>query len=993
MDPSVQGTILADALLIDRLVQRFERAWRDGENPTIEAFLKSLPSAHHVVGHERLLAAQERLGVEAEKRDAESESLAATYLHVTSQGDTKNSGFAGDEASVPTELGAFQIERELGRGAFGIVYQALDSRLDRQVAIKVPLLNSAKLQQQYIDEARKAAKIERPGIVPIYHVDVTEDGSPYVVQKFIDGPNLRELLKRVGGIGLLPALSIVREVARALAAAHRSGMIHRDLKPENILIDSEGKPWIADFGLALREDEQDGRDGEVAGTPLYMSPEQVRGKADWLDGRTDIWAVGVLMYELIAGRPPFAAKSVDKLIREICRRDPRPLTQRSTAIPLQLDEIFDRCCAKKARDRYSSADELANQVARVIEELEASEGRSSYGGQLSHNPLSPRASGSEPGNAASWMQSGAAGISQAATPRGQDSLSTSTQPSSRVSGRHAAPVPALWLWMGGLAVVVGIASAAGVLYGLNRGNLGKAPVVAQPADIEGLVAVADAGDLTPPNERRDGDDDLEIEQDRPPESTPPVIPMVKPDPPSIDYAKLSVSPDGSGTHLTISDALRDVEDGGEIRIAPGYYSESLQISKTVHLLGAKDRGQVEIQSEAGPCLLMMGGHVVAERLTLRGLGIKGRNEFNAIDLINGSVQLDDCVITASTFNCIKARQGTALTLANSTFSTSSDSAISCVDTEPVKFQNCVFRNCFDAAIELIGCTGQIVGCEFLGNTQYGIYCERTGQTPVLVKQCSIDGCTVAGIRAVSEGQIDVQGGKLTRCMASVQTEAGKISLQGVTIADSMQMCFGILEDGLLQATDCELRTSLLGVAMTQGAADLTDCKISQMKRFGVYAREGSRLSLNNCVIEKGFDAGIEAHDSQLTIVGGRISENPAGGLFVSGPKGTLKAERVAIEDNAAFGFQQIDGEATFTAGSIANSRVGVIVKHNQQSVEPAKFVADRLTLRDNRELGFSFDIDTKADLRGCTSSGHPPNQALQFSPQADVTLDEACDLR
>ena len=146
-------------------------------------------------------------------------------------------------------------------------------------------------------------------------------------------------------------------------------------------------------------------------------------------------------------------------------------------------------------------------------------------------------------------------------------------------------------------------------------------------------------------------------------------------------------------------------------------------------------------------------------------------------------------------------------------------------------------------------------------------------------------------------------------------------------------------------------------------------------------------------MQKGFDAGIEAHDSQLTIVGGRISENPAGGLFVSGPKGTLKAERVAIEDNAAFGFQQIDGEATFTAGSIANSRVGVIVKHNQQSVEPAKFVADRLTLRDNRELGFSFDIDTKADLRGCTSSGHPPNQALQFSPQADVTLDEACDLR
>ncbi len=182
----------------------------------------------------------------------------------------------------PSAIPGFKILGELGRGAFGVVYRAHDEMLDRNVAIKMPILNDPKYRQQYIEEARKSVKLEHPGIVPTYHVGVTAQGQPFVIQKLIEGRTLREYLNDKGGaLSLGEALSILRPVFLAIESAHSIGLIHRDLKPENLLIDAQGRPFVADFGLAVTDDEDLSGRGEIAGTPLYMSPEQFAGKTQW----------------------------------------------------------------------------------------------------------------------------------------------------------------------------------------------------------------------------------------------------------------------------------------------------------------------------------------------------------------------------------------------------------------------------------------------------------------------------------------------------------------------------------------------------------------------------------------------------------------------------------------------------------------------------------------------------------------------------------------
>ena len=192
----------------------------------------------------------------------------------------------------------------------GWVYLAHDEELDKPVAIKVPhrhLFRSEEDLQRFLDEARTAAKLKHPSIVPVHYFGRESDGTCYIVMEYIDGPSLAERLQS-GPLPPSEAADILATVADAVAHIHRRGFVHRDLKPRNILLDAEGRPHVADFGLALHESAQRQLAGDSSGTLAYMPPEQVEGKAQWLDGRADLWALGVIFYEMLTGRRPFSRR-------------------------------------------------------------------------------------------------------------------------------------------------------------------------------------------------------------------------------------------------------------------------------------------------------------------------------------------------------------------------------------------------------------------------------------------------------------------------------------------------------------------------------------------------------------------------------------------------------------------------------------------------------------------------------------------------------------
>ena len=228
-------------------------------------------------------------------------------------------------SSDPVNIGRYRVVRLLGRGGFGRVYLAHDDELDRDVAVKVPNIDRITAPEDlesFLVEGRILAKLEHPNIVPVYDAGRAEDGLCYVVSKFLEGSDLKERILE-GRPPFQESAELVAAVADALHYAHTKGLVHRDIKPANILLDDKGKPCVADFGLALRE-EDFGRGAGMAGTPVYMSPEQARGEGHRVDGRSDIFSLGVVFFELLTGRRPFKGDSIADLVDQItsCRTSP-----------------------------------------------------------------------------------------------------------------------------------------------------------------------------------------------------------------------------------------------------------------------------------------------------------------------------------------------------------------------------------------------------------------------------------------------------------------------------------------------------------------------------------------------------------------------------------------------------------------------------------------------------------------------------------------------
>jgi len=270
---------------------------------------------------------------------------------------------AVEAAPLPPRIGRYRIERLLGEGGFGLVYLAFDEQLHRLVAVKVPhdrLVEQPENAQLYLREAQAVASLDHPNIVPVYDVGSTEQFPCYVVSKFIDG---QALSSKLGGerFTCRQAAELVAIIAEALHHAHKQGLVHRDVKPGNILIDRNDKPFVLDFGLALRE-EDIGKGPRYAGTPSYMSPEQAWGEGHRVDGRSDVFSLGIVFYLLLAGRLPFRAGTREELMQQITSHEPRPPRQLDEKIARELDRICLKALAKRASERYSTARDMADDL-------------------------------------------------------------------------------------------------------------------------------------------------------------------------------------------------------------------------------------------------------------------------------------------------------------------------------------------------------------------------------------------------------------------------------------------------------------------------------------------------------------------------------------------------------------------------------------------------------------------------------------------------------
>jgi formylglycine-generating enzyme required for sulfatase activity len=263
---------------------------------------------------------------------------------------------------LPARVGRYTVIGLLGKGGFGLVYHARDEDLGREVAVKVPRAGAFATSggaEAFLREARLAASLKHPAIVTVHDVGLADDGTPFVVFEYVEGMSLgQKLLAEATSYARLAELIV--EVAEALAYAHERDLVHRDLKPANLLIDGRGRPHIADFGLAVHEPGRRpaAADGEVAGTPHYMAPEQVRGESHRLDGRTDIWGLGVVLYQMLTHRLPFTGRRAD-VFDAILHHEPRPPRQLDPGIPRELERVCLKCLSKRMSDRYSGALELA----------------------------------------------------------------------------------------------------------------------------------------------------------------------------------------------------------------------------------------------------------------------------------------------------------------------------------------------------------------------------------------------------------------------------------------------------------------------------------------------------------------------------------------------------------------------------------------------------------------------------------------------------------
>jgi serine/threonine protein kinase/predicted ATPase len=282
-------------------------------------------------------------------------------------GPPTGSAMKRDAPAPPAAFGRYQVRSALGAGGFGAVYLGHDTQLDRPVAIKVLLggheVSQAKTEQ-FLQEARRLAQLSHAGIVAVHDVGL-DGGQVYLVSDFLNGPDLGRWLGD-NRPAWPEAARIAAAVAEALAHAHARLIVHRDVKPANIILTPDRGPVLVDFGLGLDEARAGGSElGVISGTPAYMAPEQVAGAAHRIDGRTDIYSLGVVLYVMLCGHLPFRASNTGELLRQVRDDEPQPPRQLRPEIPPELERVCLKALAKQIHDRYSTAADFADDLRRV----------------------------------------------------------------------------------------------------------------------------------------------------------------------------------------------------------------------------------------------------------------------------------------------------------------------------------------------------------------------------------------------------------------------------------------------------------------------------------------------------------------------------------------------------------------------------------------------------------------------------------------------------
>lgn len=354
MSPTPEPSVLhrpaadEDEDLFDAVAADFLARFRAGEHPSVEAYAARHPEiADEIRELFPTMLTIERMKLEKEHSSGGRASLGARQIE---------------------RLGDFRIIREIGRGGMGIVYEAEQESLERRVALKV-LPPNALLDESHVArfhrEARTAAALHHTNIVPVFGVGEAE-GLHYYVMQLIDGEPLDQLLERNGRRPMEPrrAADIIRRVAQAVQYAHDHNTLHRDLKPANLLLDRSGEVWITDFGLAQALEREDTVTDHVAGTLRYMAPERFRGVAD---ERTDQYALGITLYELVTGAKAFEGATTGELMQRIAQHDPAPARSLVPDLPRDLETIIEKAISKDPAHRYASCGDLAADLKNFLD--------------------------------------------------------------------------------------------------------------------------------------------------------------------------------------------------------------------------------------------------------------------------------------------------------------------------------------------------------------------------------------------------------------------------------------------------------------------------------------------------------------------------------------------------------------------------------------------------------------------------------------------------
>jgi serine/threonine-protein kinase len=405
---------LEQARRIHRLCEEFEANWRSGALPRIEDYLVRAEEVDRRILFRELLFLEVEIKRErgeptspsdyqARFSDAESDIFAACAHQGTipafgtaganeAQGAVaeihhaptvvlpprsggESSGFIGAGNGSLGWIGEYEVLEEIARGGMGVVYKARQKRLKRLVALKMILagqMASNEERERFLREAEMAANLDHPNIVPIYEVSESQ-GCPFFSMKLIEGKSLSHVIKqkRVHEANYEPnmAAQLTATIARAVHFAHERGFLHCDLKPSNILLETDGRPYVTDFGLAKRasEDSSLSVSGAILGTPSYMAPEQASGSRKGLSPATDVYGLGAILYELLTGSPPFRNGTVMETVVEVLERDPLPPRELRPEIPKELETICLKCLEKNPKDRFPSAAALASELERHLQ--------------------------------------------------------------------------------------------------------------------------------------------------------------------------------------------------------------------------------------------------------------------------------------------------------------------------------------------------------------------------------------------------------------------------------------------------------------------------------------------------------------------------------------------------------------------------------------------------------------------------------------------------